>query len=305
MPVFKLQKKGDNLSNAELIEASKTNLDLEKHLECWLEQSPWAIAQEPILIIGRQTLASFEDSHVFPDLLGLDKDGNIVIVELKKGKTPREVVAQLLEYASWASELSDDDICGIAERYFLSVPQPQGKTFTEMFYDMFETEELPSLNQRLRLYVAAEEITPTVSRVCRFLRTAHGVDVECVEFLVYQTESGEILLNSQVIVGQEEVIRPKKNVSERWSGDKPVKVVVWETVRDLTQGNKDHIFTPKDVIQIIMQKYPTFNKSIIRCQIISDCVNHNSRHHYPSGEDRYWLVEKGKYRLYEPERDRI
>ncbi len=35
----------------------------------------------------------------FSDLLGLDKDGNIVIVELKRGKTPREVVAQLLEYA--------------------------------------------------------------------------------------------------------------------------------------------------------------------------------------------------------------
>ena len=55
MPIFKLKTTGDDISNAELIEASKTNLDLEEHLELWLERSPWAIAKEPLLLIGRQS----------------------------------------------------------------------------------------------------------------------------------------------------------------------------------------------------------------------------------------------------------
>jgi hypothetical protein len=38
--IFKLQTDGDDISNAELIEASKTNIDLELHLENWLEKSP-------------------------------------------------------------------------------------------------------------------------------------------------------------------------------------------------------------------------------------------------------------------------
>lgn len=304
MAIFKLQKKGKDLSNAELVEASKTDLNWEEHLEGWLEQSPWAIAQEPILIIGRQTTATIENSRVFPDLLGLDKDGNIVVVELKKGKTPREVVAQLLEYAAWASELSDDNIYEIAERYFPTFPQLQGKTLREVFCNTFETEEVPSLNQRLRLFIAAEEITPTISRVCRFLRISHGVDVNCVEFSIYQTESGEILVNSQVVVGQEEALPPRKTISDRWSGDKPVKLIVWEAVQELTKGNKAYLFSPKDIAQIILSKYPTFNRSTIGCQIISDAVNHTSRHYYPGGEDRYWWVAKGKYRLYDPECDR-
>lgn len=305
MPIYKLSKKGSDLTNAELVEASKTNLSLEGHLESWLEQSPWAIAKEPILIIGRQTTATLEDNKVFPDLLGLDKDGNIVILELKKGKTPREVVAQLLEYAAWAGDLSDDSIHEIAERYFSSVNQLKGQTLREIFCDTFETEEMPSLNQRLRLFVAAEQITPTVSRVCRFLRTTHAVDVNCIEFSIYQTESGEILVSSQAVVGQEEIVSPKKTISERWSGDKPVKIVVWEAVQELTQGQKDYSFSPKDIAQIILNKHPTFNKSTIGCQIISDCVNHTSRHHYPGGEDRYWWIEKGKYRLFDSENDNL
>jgi len=221
MAIFKLKQSGNNLSTAELVEASRTNLDLETHLESWLARSPWAIAQEPILVIGRQANAINEDTTIFPDLVGLDKEGNIVIVELKKGKTPRDVVAQLLEYAAWANELSDESIHDIATHYFSRHSDLIEKTLTESFCETFETDELPSLNQRLRLFIAAEQISPSISRVCRFLRMAHGVDVNCIEFSIYQTESGEILVNSQSIVGQEEVIQPKKTNSQRWSGENP------------------------------------------------------------------------------------
>ena len=55
MAIFKLKTTGGDIAKAELVEASKTSLDLEAHLESWLEHSPWAIAQEALLVIGRQT----------------------------------------------------------------------------------------------------------------------------------------------------------------------------------------------------------------------------------------------------------
>jgi len=304
MPIFKLKKDGDDLANSELVEASRTNLNLEMHLESWLEKSPWAIAQEPILVIGRQTTAHLETGLVFPDLLGIDKDGNVVLVELKRGRTPRETVAQLLEYAAWASELSDEEIKDVASEYFQTRSDYRNKQFGDAFMEAFEAEEVPSLNQKLRLFVAAEEISPSVSQVCRFLRMSHGVDVNCIKFSVYQTESGEILVSSEAIVGQEEVIPPKKPLTPRWSGEKPVRQIVWETAEELTKGDKSFTFSPKDVAQVVLQKYPSFNKSTVGCVIISDCVNHTSRHHYPGGEDRYWWIEKGKYRLFDRERDK-
>jgi len=304
MPIFKLKKRNNNVENGVLIPAEKTSIELEKHLEGWLENSPWAIAQEPLLIIGRQTSASQEESEtIFPDLLGLDKDGNLVIIELKKGKTPRDVVAQILEYAAWANDLSEENIRDIASNYFAKIGIEED--IETQFLETFEVDEIPPLNRMLRLFIAAEEIAPSVAKVSRFLRQVHGVDINCIKFAIYQTESGEILVSSESYVGLEDMVSQKRTSSaQRWSGDKPVKQVVWEAVLEFTKQDKTKIFSPKDITQIILQKYPTFNRSTIGCQIIADCVNHTSRHHYPGGEDRYWWIEKGKYRLYDPNEDK-
>lgn len=258
-----------------------------------------------MLLIGRQTSASVAEGTVFPDLLALDSDGNIVVVELKKGRAPREVIAQLLEYAAWASELSDAEIVDIAAAYFRYSDTPPLQGLTTEFVDKFEADELPPLNQRQRLFVAAEAIPPPVSRVCRFLRTSHGVDVNCVEFSVFQTEAGETLVSSEWIVGHEDVETAKRVPGHRWSGEKPVKQVVWEAVQELTQGEKSLVFSPKDVTKWVLKTYPGFNKNTVGCQIIADCVNHTSRHHYPGGDDRYWWLEKGRYRLFDPEKDDV
>ena len=300
MPIFKLKKEGDSIENAVLVQAAKTSLELEKHLEGWLENSPWAIAQEPLLIIGRQTTAtSGEYGRIFPDLLGIDKEGNLVIIELKKDRTPREVVAQILDYAAWVNDLSDEKIRDIATSYLKSIKTEQD--IDTIFSELFETDEIPSLNLRLRLFIAAEEISPPVARVCRFLRQEHGVDVNCVQFNIFQTESGEVLVNSENIVGLEDVVTSKKVVNHnRWAGDKPVKQVVREGVQKFTKGDAKKIFSAKDIYQLILKKYPTFNQGTVGCQIMSDCVNHTSRHHYPGGEDLYWWKEKGRYTLFEP-----
>lgn len=306
MAIFRLNVEDNNLHSAELVIAEETDIELERHLESWLENSPRALAEEEsILWIGRQTSANVEESTIFPDLLGLDSEGNLVIVELKRGKAPRDVVAQLLEYAAWANELSDEQIQGIAATYFqiLKKETTLQNAFGEMFGD-----EIPELNRRLRLFVVAKEMPGMVSHVCRFLRTSHGMDINCIAVSTFQTESGEKLVNTESKVGQEDIITPKtarQNTSSiaRWSGDKSVKQVVWEAVQELMQGNKED-FTPKEVIARILEKEPNFNKSTARCQLIADCVNHTSRHHYPGGDDKYWWISKGKYRLYNPERDK-
>ena len=81
MAIFRLERsEGDDVSNAVLIIATETNLELERYLEDWLENSPVALVQdEYILWIGRQTSATDEDGTVYPDLLGVDVEGNLVI----------------------------------------------------------------------------------------------------------------------------------------------------------------------------------------------------------------------------------
>ena len=309
MALFRLHGEGDDLSNAKLVIARETSLEIEKHLESWLENSPWALAQdEPILWIGRQTKAAAEERTIFPDLIGVDSEGSLVIVELKKDRTPQDVVAQLLEYATWADELSEKQIQQIAEDYFQNRGIFQRKTFHDAFSEMFE-EEVPTLNRRLRLFVVAEEISPRVSSVCRFLRTAYGMDISCKAVSPFQTESGEMLVNIETKVGDENIVAPKArsqspSQNSRWSGDKGTREVVLEAVQELTGGNASVEFTQKEVRDHILKKHPDFKGSNVGAEITACCPNHPSYRHHPQKYKFYWRVRPGTFRLYNSETDR-
>ena len=81
-------------------------ISLEEQLETWLEQDI-SIISSNYMVIGRQVTTDFGGVI---DLLCLDSSGDIVVVELKRGKTPREVTAQALDYASWVADLSHQQV---------------------------------------------------------------------------------------------------------------------------------------------------------------------------------------------------
>ncbi len=309
MPIFRLE--GDDISNAKLVIAQETDLELESHLEDWLESSPWALAQEPILWIGRQTSAGDEEGTIFPDLLGVDAEGNLVIVELKKNRAPREVVAQLLEYAVWANELSEQQIHEIAKTYFETRDEFKDKTFQDTFRKMFEVlenDELPSLNQGLRLFIVAEEIPTRIARVCRFLRTSHRMDVICITVSTFQTESDEVIVSMQTVVGDEDVsaLKTQKRAAShfsQWSRETE-RQIVWETVLELTEGHVNVEFDLKDVRDSVLKKHPNFNPNTVGGILVSDTVNNDPA--FPSsGENKYWRVKSGVYRLNDSENDKM
>ena len=318
MPIYKLEKLDeDDMSKAKLIIAQETNLELEKHLENWLENSPeQTLAQEDFLWIGRQTSATDEDGTIFSDLFGVDSKGNLVIAELKKGRTPRDIIAQILDYAAWADDLSDSQIRDIAETYFENREGFQEKTFDDAFreaFDIPETGELPRLNDGgLRLFIVAEEIPSRVARVCRFLRSSHGINVSCVDVSIFQTESHEIVVSTETVVGDEDLAAPKTQQLERPSSpprppsDHPVDQVTWEAIQEFTAGDPNVTFTLKDIEEILSEKYPDLAVGErARNRIRGSCVNFQLRRTYPMGEDRYWLVKRGVYRLYDPKNDKV
>ena len=182
-------------------------------------------------------------------------------------------------------------------------------TLQDAFSEMFDTE-MPALNRRLRLFVVAEEIPGAVSRVCRFLRTSHSMDINCLTVSTFQTESGEVLVNTEAKVGEEDATAPKvaKQTTlqtPRWSGNKLVRDVVLEAVQELTGKDTNIEFAPKDVSKFISKKYPDFKVSNVGAELAAGCPNLPSHHHHSVKHKYYWRVSPGIYRLYNPESDKV
>lgn len=78
----------------------ESSLANEQLLEAMIVAAPRLLSDEWMLI-GRQ-----EDTGLGGriDLLAIAPDGSLVLIELKRDRTPREVVAQALDYAGWVEK---------------------------------------------------------------------------------------------------------------------------------------------------------------------------------------------------------
>jgi RecB family endonuclease NucS len=85
---------------------SREKLDLESRIEEWLRQDI-GLVSDNLLVIGQQVSTDYGGSI---DLLAIDHVGNLVVLELKRDKTPRDIVAQVLDYASWVQGLNHESI---------------------------------------------------------------------------------------------------------------------------------------------------------------------------------------------------
>jgi RecB family endonuclease NucS len=112
MRLFTIDKSG---KMAPYKQESFKKLHIETDLEVLLENNPeYFFEDSKILIIGRQVTTNLNTSI---DLLGLGNMGNTVVIELKRDKTPRETVAQLLEYASFVEKLDYSQLNDIFQDY--------------------------------------------------------------------------------------------------------------------------------------------------------------------------------------------
>ena len=100
--------------------------------------------------------------------------------------------------------------------------------------------------------------------------------------------SEEVLINTEAKGGDEDTILPKKP---------SVRTVVLEAVQELTEGDTNVEFAPKDVCTHILKKYPNFNENSVRPQLMADCPNHSSNRHYSGTHSYYFWVRRGTYRL--------
>ena len=94
--------------------------------------------------------------------------------------------------------------------------------------------------------------------------------------------------------------------TSRWSGDKlEQEQVVWEAVQEFANGDPNTTFAPADIDKTVENRYSDFPVYTVRRWIRGGCVNFPKRSDYPESENKYWWVERGKYRLYDPEKDEV
>lgn len=165
-------------------------LEIEARLEGILDECV-DIASPNWLVIGRQVRT---DHGLFIDLLAIDRDANLVVLELKRDKTYRDIVAQVLDYGSWVRELKDDRIAQIFDDYQKRWhAERQPTSIDAAFKSKFGLPMPDEMNSTHELVVVASSLDPATERVVRYLADEYGVRINAVFFRVFRDEDREYL----------------------------------------------------------------------------------------------------------------
>ena len=162
-------------------------------LEPWLASNPEIIGID-IIIIGRQVMTRSGPI----DLLGIDKSGNTVIVEIKRAELPRESLAQAIDYASDVADWTVEKLSEVCSEY-------TKKMLLEVFHEAFPDVDLEAanLNSTQRIILVGFSIEASLERMIEWLSDSYGVNANAVVLSYVKTKGGDELLTKTSIISEE------------------------------------------------------------------------------------------------------
>jgi len=185
-----IDSKLKEINSSLLLEGKSEKYDLEE----WIASNP-EILGEDIAIIGRQITTRSGPL----DLLGLDRDGNMVIIELKRGKLPREALAQAVDYASDIARWDLEKISEISSKY-------TGKSLDDFISETFGDEivvENININQLQRILLVGFSIEDSLERMIEWLSDNFKLNINAIILHYIKTKSDAEFLSRTFIIPEE------------------------------------------------------------------------------------------------------
>ncbi|WP_027858412.1 PDDEXK family nuclease [Marinobacterium jannaschii] len=191
-------------------------LDTEELLEEQIFQDI-SILNSNWLLIGRQV---YTDFGKYIDLLAIDAFGSVIVIELKKHKTPRDVVAQTIDYASWVEALPTERTSQIYHKFAISYGL-EVTNFDDAFKAKFGVKPSEDeVNSSHQMVIVAAELDASTERIINYLNSKAGIAVNAVFFTVFQDGESQYLSRAWMIDPVETEDKAVSDSSKgEWNGE--------------------------------------------------------------------------------------
>jgi hypothetical protein len=183
----------------------RAKVDYEARLEAWIENDI-SIISNNLMVIGTQVQTSY--GHKI-DILAINGSGELVIIELKRNKTYREVVAQGLDYATWVKNLTYDEINTIFIKNNTGALE-----LSESFSEKFD-REIEEYNTDHKILIVGSEINDSTKRIIEYLSgDPYNVNINALSFNYFKDTEGKEYLAQSFVLPESNIIEPSKTKTQ-------------------------------------------------------------------------------------------
>lgn len=196
--IFTYDKTTKNISLFDETDFQSQDILERQDLEKWVENYPDILGED--LLILTTEYDKFDKTNERLDLLAIDKDGNLVIVELKRDDSGKYVDLQAIKYAAYCSNLTLDDLSKAYRDYLNSQEKKTSeKDAKERIIAFIENDDFEELNEYPRIILVSREFRPEVTASVLWLRK-FGIDISCIKLSPYQMDENTIIFSSNILI---------------------------------------------------------------------------------------------------------
>lgn len=241
-----------------MVESGNLEIDLEK----WIKENSMILGQD-ILIIGEQVRTKSGPL----DFLGIDKSGNLIVIELKRDKLPREALSQAVDYvsdvASWDLD-KIDEIC--LKNTELGIEDYLNENFGDIDLDNL------IINGTQRILLVGFSVDESLERMIEWLSNNYGVGINALILKYIKTKADEELLARTMIIPEDvEKERSPKRPKGGNQSDNPGTYNIKELHDLLSDYFKKGGITSKRIKNILIPlclEHSTVSREMIKEELI-------------------------------------
>ena len=164
----------------------------------WVAAHP-DILDDNLLIIAKE-FSGFDLTSERADLVAVDKEGRVVVIELKRDDTGSDAHWQAIKYASYFSGASAEDIARLLSDH-AGVEPSKAKALLAGHLEV-EADDLGDLNRRQRIILASHRFAPEVTSAVLWLNSQAATDmITCVQLTPYRDQdTGSMYLQATTLL---------------------------------------------------------------------------------------------------------
>jgi hypothetical protein len=156
-----------------------------------------AIADD-VLIVAEE-FGAFADARRRIDLLGIDREGRLVVFELKRTQDGGHLELQALRYAAMISTMTFDDLVGHYENYLAIVEPEAADEAHARLADWLDDGDSTVISRNVRIVLVSAGFDREITTTVLWLTDLYGLDIRCVRLTPYRVGE-QLLLDVQQVI---------------------------------------------------------------------------------------------------------
>jgi hypothetical protein len=189
----------DGLSERAAGEFAALQLYERADLQRLIAAQPNVLGEE--LLVIAEEFGGWEDANRRIDILALDRDGRLVVIELKRTSTGGHMELQALRYAAMVSSMTFDEAAAAYTKYWADKrPDDEIDARAEIteFLEIDGSED-PDLSTDVRIVLVSAGFGREITTAVLWLNRFEGMEIRCVRLTPYELD-GRVLIDVQQLI---------------------------------------------------------------------------------------------------------